>query len=91
MGKVNLGAWITLLGNALQIIGLGLSSTVPTDASIPASSYGYQAIVGMGLGTSLSGSFLLARIEVSRIDIGKFIVRHPPKQREQSQLHKRQC
>lgn len=79
MGKVNLGAWITLVGNALQIIGLGLSSTVPTDAGIPASSYGYQAVLGMGLGTSLSGSFLLARIEVSKVDIGEFGVRHSPK------------
>ena len=71
MGKKNLGSWLILLGNVLQLVGLGLSSSVVNSTSIPATAYGYQLILGLGIGTSLGAYFLLARIEVSKKDIGR--------------------
>lgn len=71
MGKKNVGSWIILLGNVLQLVGLGLSSSMVNSTNIPAAAYGCQAILGLGLVASLSASFLLARIEVSKRDIGK--------------------
>lgn len=71
LSKRNICSYLIILGTSLQLIGLGLHSSLPTTVSISTASYGYQVILGMGLGTTLSSSFILARIEVERKDIGK--------------------
>lgn len=75
LSKWNICSYLIIAGNALQLIGLALQSSLPTTAVIPAAAYGYQAILGLGLGTTLSASFILARIEVRREDIGTFAPR----------------
>lgn len=73
--KRNVCAYLVIGGSALQLVGLGLHSALPTSAAIPAAGFGYQAVLGLGLGTLLSASFVLARLEVRRADIGMFL--HP--------------
>lgn len=68
--KVNICSYVIIAGSALQLVGLGLQSALPTDPKIPVASYGYQAVLGFGLGTLLSASFVLARFETRRADIG---------------------
>jgi hypothetical protein len=73
LGKKNICSYLVLMGNSLQLIGLGLQSSLSASDIIPAASYGYQAILGLGLGTSLSSSFILARIEVPRAIIASTV------------------
>lgn len=70
LSRRNLCSYLIIFGNALQVVGLGLHSALPTNPAIATASYGYRAILGLGLGTTLSSSFVLARIEVRRSDIG---------------------
>lgn len=72
LGTRNVCSYLIVAGNALQLAGLGLLSTLSTEATIPATAYGFQAVLGFGLGTTLSASFILARIEARREDIGTF-------------------
>jgi len=71
LSKKNICSYMMIAGTALQLLGLGLQSSLPTSAAVPPAAYGYQAVLGLGLGTSLIASFVLARIEVRREDIGK--------------------
>nr|POE72010.1 efflux pump fus6 [Quercus suber] len=69
LSKRNLCSYFIIAANCLQLIGLGLLSSLPTSAPIPTVGYVYQTILGLGLGTALTSSFVLARIEVDRKDI----------------------
>lgn len=61
-----------MAGTALQVLGLGLHSSLSTSMEVPAVEYVYQAILGMGTGSVLSATFFLARIEIPRReDIGE--------------------
>jgi hypothetical protein len=51
--------FILLLGAVLQVVGSVLMSTLPISASILAAQYGYEIILGFGLGMSI-GALLLA-------------------------------
>ncbi len=54
----------------LQTIGLGLMSSLPMSEGISARQYGYQCILGLGFGLSLSSLALVARFEVKGADHG---------------------
>lgn len=54
----------------LQVLGLGLLSTLPATEHLATRQYGYQVILGFGFGISLSVLPLMARMEVSRADHG---------------------
>ncbi|CBF75171.1 hypothetical protein AN3884.2 [Aspergillus nidulans FGSC A4] len=43
---------------ALQIVGLGLLYSVPTDSPLSAALYGYQTLIGTGVGMSLATAIL---------------------------------
>ncbi|PVI01633.1 MFS general substrate transporter [Periconia macrospinosa] len=45
-----LPVYILLFGSAIQLVGLALFSTLPTDGTIPAAIYGYQVLGGFGIG-----------------------------------------
>lgn len=67
----NVSWYILVLALALQLIGLGLMSTLPASGPVAARQYGYQAILGLGFGLSLSSLVILARVEVGPSDLGE--------------------
>lgn len=71
LSKGNICAYLIILGTAFQLLGLGLYSSLPVTIEIPTVAYVYQAILGWGIGSTFSASFVLARIEVDRANIGK--------------------
>ncbi|KAL8942172.1 MAG: hypothetical protein Q9216_001819 [Gyalolechia sp. 2 TL-2023] len=67
--KKNISWYLLVLSNVLQIIGLGLLSSVPNSETILARQYGYQVILGLGFGLSLSSLVIVTRVEVSDADL----------------------
>jgi hypothetical protein len=67
-------SWYILSGSlALQIIGLGLMSSLGTEAGeVRPEQYGYQAILGLGFGLSLSSLVIVSRMEVEAEDVGEW-------------------
>lgn len=53
---------------ALQCLSIGLMTTLPTTASITASLYGYETILGFGFGLALPTVSTIARMELSHFD-----------------------
>ncbi|KAK8052189.1 MFS multidrug transporter [Apiospora rasikravindrae] len=55
---------------ALQIVGLGLMTTLPTTGDVSAAQYGYQALMGFGFGCAISSFIVISKLEVSGKDSG---------------------
>ncbi|KAM7215801.1 Major facilitator superfamily domain containing protein [Rhypophila decipiens] len=67
----NISWYILAFSQSLQLIGLGLMSTLPTEAgAVRAEQYGYQVILGLGFGLTLSSLVIVARMEVEAKDVG---------------------
>jgi len=49
---------VLLFGATLQLIGASLLATLPISTTISEAQYGYQVLLGVGLGMSISGVFL---------------------------------
>lgn len=62
--------YILFLGGALQMIGVGLFSSLPSSISIPPAQYGYQVIMGLGFGFNLSAILMMVPLVVSEKDQG---------------------
>ena len=55
----------------LQLVGLGLMSTLPTAAGeVCAEQYGCQVVLGLGFGLTLSSLVIVVRMEVDPEDVG---------------------
>jgi hypothetical protein len=68
-------AYLIVLGTMIQVVGVGLTISVPFQPSgIPAQQYGYEAIMGVGFGLTLSTILTLADLVVSKKDVGKWLV-----------------
>ncbi|XWX01492.1 hypothetical protein V2A60_009520 [Cordyceps javanica] len=53
----------------LQIVGLGLLTTLPDGASaVPSRQYGFQVLLGLGFGVGISSQTVAARLEVDHND-----------------------
>ena len=52
----------------IQAVGLGLLSTVPTTPAIPAALYGYEILIGLGIGAALPTISLIASVEAGYVD-----------------------
>lgn len=65
-------AYLLILGSALQLLGVGLTSSLPsTQQSIRPAQYGYEVLMGFGFGLGLSSLLVLVPMVVSKQDIGK--------------------
>lgn len=53
------------VATALVMLGAGLLSTIPSDLTMPAKVYGFETIVGFGIGLTFSSISLLTTIETS--------------------------
>lgn len=64
-------AYILIAGATLQLIGVGLSSALPTTTDkIAPRQYGYEAIMGLGFGFQMSTLMMLAPLVVKGADLG---------------------
>jgi hypothetical protein len=63
--------FILLAGTALQILGLGLMTMLPSSGAIPGAQYVYQAIMGWGCGLTFSIVMLITPFTVEAKDLGK--------------------
>jgi hypothetical protein len=62
--------YLIVIGATLQLIGVGLTSSLPTDINrIVPQQYGYEAIMGLGFGLGLSTVLTLAPLVVSEADL----------------------
>ncbi|KAJ5260470.1 hypothetical protein N7478_012075 [Penicillium angulare] len=59
---------LMLFSSIMQIVGLGLLSTLPTTVGIFPGQYGYQVILGIGFGIALSVLPLITRMEITLFD-----------------------
>ena len=71
--KKNVSWYLLVLSNTLQVIGLGLLSSVPSSDVVLARQYGYQVILGLGFGLGLSSLVIVSRVEVDDADLGTLI------------------
>jgi hypothetical protein len=70
--KRNLTAYALIASTILQLIGVGLLSTVTNSAYIQLRQYVFEAILGLGIGLSLSTSSIMGSVQAKRGDLGKF-------------------
>lgn len=71
MSKKNVAAPLSCLGNSLQLLGLGLTSSLHNADITSRAQFGYQVITGFGFGTTMSSAFVLSRLETPKEDIGQ--------------------
>ncbi|KPI45056.1 putative MFS-type transporter [Cyphellophora attinorum] len=62
-GKKNRTPETLIAGSVITVIGCGLLSTLSNTAKIEAKQYGYQVLLGMGIGLCFAGSMMLINIE----------------------------
>ena len=66
--------YLMLMGAVLQLIGVGLTSSLPTDGyEIAPQQYGYEVVMGLGFGLGLSTVLTLAPLVVAESDLRKEI------------------
>ncbi|RMJ18545.1 hypothetical protein BHE90_000413 [Fusarium euwallaceae] len=59
--------YLVLVASVLQVIGIGLTCSLPTDAkSVPKAQYGYEVLMGIGFGLGLTTLLTFARVVVSQ-------------------------
>lgn len=62
--------YILVLGASLQMIGVGLFSSLGSSTSISPAQYGYQTLMGLGFGFSLSTILMMVPLVVTERDQG---------------------
>jgi hypothetical protein len=73
--KRNLTFYTMNIGTALMLVGTALLSySLPADGSHTNAMYGYQAILGLGLGMSVSTATFMNSLEVEFIDHGEHLL-----------------
>ena len=70
--KRNVPWYMLVLSLSLQMIGLGLMSTLPATAGpMPKAQFGYQAILGFGFGLGLGSVAILSKLGATPRDFSK--------------------
>lgn len=69
--KKNLTYYTMIIGTALVVLGTGLMSSLPTNGNQTNSQYGYEVLLGLGMGMSISTATFMNSLEVEFIDHGK--------------------
>jgi hypothetical protein len=67
----NLTFYTMSVGTALMIVGTGLLSRLPVDGHHINAQYGFEVLLGLGLGMSISTATFMNSLEVEFIDHGK--------------------
>ncbi|RDL33234.1 MFS general substrate transporter [Venustampulla echinocandica] len=66
--KKNLTFYTMSIATALMMVGTGLLSTMPSDGSQTNAHYGWEVILGLGLGMSVSTATFMTSMEVEFVD-----------------------
>ncbi len=66
-------AYTLFAASVLQLLGVGLLSTLGITLTMPAKQYVFQAILGLGVGMSLSSATIMTSLQARRGDLGKLI------------------
>jgi cellobiose-specific phosphotransferase system component IIC len=61
--------YLAVMGTALQILGVGLASSTQADGD--RALLGYQAVMGLGFGTTLVTILIYVPFVVDRVDLGE--------------------
>jgi hypothetical protein len=70
-------SFFTLTGcSAFMVLGSGLLSSVGYGAAIPHDLYGYEVLLGFGLGGVLVSSILMVKLNAEEEDAGRFSIQH---------------
>lgn len=65
--------YLVTAGAVIQIIGMGLSCSLPTDASnFPLRQYGFEVVMGIGFGLTLSTILNLAPLVADENDLRQY-------------------
>jgi hypothetical protein len=75
--KTKLISWSLMAASAFMILGTGLLSSLPADGSFSNAQYGYEVILGVGLGITMSAVTVLTSITVQPRDHGKSLLKPP--------------
>lgn len=62
--------WVLLSASGFVLLGSGLLSSIPEEIHVPVRQYGYQIILGFGIGMTISAGTLLVIIETEFEDHG---------------------
>lgn len=68
--KTKLLSWSLMAASSLMALGTGLLSSLPSDGSFTNAQYGYEVILGLGLGITMSAITVLTSITVEPRDHG---------------------
>ncbi|KAL4937317.1 hypothetical protein BDV06DRAFT_232667 [Aspergillus oleicola] len=60
--------WIIFAGIVLQIVGLFLLSTIPTDLSLWTGQFGYTVLAGLGVGMAVTAVYIMVPLVVDEED-----------------------
>jgi MFS family permease len=71
MGRYIPAEYIMIIANIIILIGVALLSTLPVHHPIPPAEFGYEVIMGAGLGLASPPPFLILKTSVAGKDIGK--------------------
>lgn len=64
--------YLIVVGSVLQLVGLGLTCSLPIDLfSVSPMQYGYEVIMGLGFGLSLSTILTITPLLVKGLELGK--------------------
>lgn len=69
--KKNISFWTLNLASILMLVGSALMSTIPGTISPAARQWGFETILGLGLGMNLSTSTLMTSLQAEFEDYGK--------------------
>lgn len=62
--------YVIVAGAVTQVVGIGLTCSLPTDTlKFPSQQYGFEVLMGIGFGLTLSTIFTLAQIITSKADL----------------------
>jgi hypothetical protein len=65
-------SYLILIGSVIQVVAVGLAITIPlTGDAIPAKQYGFEALMGVGFGLTLSTVLTLSQLLVSKEHAGE--------------------
>ena len=59
------------IGTGLMIIGTGLLSSLPADGHQVTAQYGWEVLLGFGLGMTVSTATFMTSLEVEFVDHGR--------------------
>jgi hypothetical protein len=69
--KKNLTSYGLIAATSLMLLGCGLLSTVSSNQAISPSQYGYQAILGFGIGLSFTSLTMIAALSNKHNQVGE--------------------